>query len=83
MNTHLTVCSRTTFLHDQVCVDFMVIEPPGDLDPAAIHPPVAPLSVQDGQGNVSLRLPAQQLVPGRLSEVHSPVLGREDSVGAF
>lgn len=72
-----------TFLHDQVCVDLFVIEPPWDLQPAAVHAGIAPLSVQDGQRHVSVCHPAQQLVPGGLPEEHSPVLRGEDGVGAF
>lgn len=72
-----------TFLHDQVYVDFIVVEPPWDLDPAAVHPSITPLSVQDGQGHISVCHPAQQLVPGGLPEKHSPIHGGEDGVGAF
>lgn len=62
-----------TFLHDQVCVDFKVIEPPWDLDPAAVHTSISPLSVQDGEGHISVCHPAWQLVPGGLPELYSPI----------
>ena len=72
-----------TFLHDQLYVDLLVIEPPWDLHPAAVHPCIRPLSVDDGQGHVSICQPAQQLVPGGLPVTHSPFLKGEDGLGAF
>lgn len=71
-----------TFLHDQVCVDLIVVEPPWDLDPAAVHTSITPLSIQDGQGHISSCLP-QQLVSGGLPDLYNPILGGEDGVEAF
>lgn len=72
-----------TFLHDKVYVGLMVIEPPWDLHPAAVHPSISPLSVHDGQGHVSVCQPSQQLVPGGLPITHSPFLEGENGLGAF
>lgn len=72
----------STFLNEQVCVELIVIEPPWDLDPAAVGASIAPLSIQDGQGRVSSRLPPQ-LVLGGLPELYSAILWGEDGVGAF
>lgn len=74
---------KRTFLDDQMCVELEVVEPSWDLDPAAVHPGVAPLGVNDGQGHVSFCDPAQQLVPQRLLDNHNPIRGGEDGVGAF
>lgn len=72
-----------TFLHDQSYVDFVVIEPAWDLHPTAVLPAVAPLSVQDGEGHISISHRAQQPVPGRLRGRHGSVRPGEDGAGAF
>ena len=71
-----------TFLHEQVCVELQVIEPSWDLDPAAVHTGITPLSVQDGQRHVSARHPAPELEPGGLHGQHNPIRG-EDGSGAL
>lgn len=73
---------NVTFSHDQLNVDFEVIEPARDFHPAAKNPGIVPLSVDDGQGRVSVGRPAQQLEPGRAPEDRRSVLGGEDGVRA-
>lgn len=72
-----------TVYYIQVYVDFLVIKHAGELHSAAVHTSITPLSVQDGQGDVTLCDPSQQLVPGGLPEDHIAVLGCEDFVGAL
>lgn len=64
-------------------VEFVVIEPSWDLHSAAVRASIPPLSVDDGQGHVSVRHPPPQLVPGGLPVEHGPVLGGQDGVGTF
>lgn len=72
-----------TFHHAQVYVEFVVIEPSWDLHSAAVYAGISPLSVNDGQGHVSVRHPPLQLVPGGLPVDHGPILGGQDGVGTF
>lgn len=72
-----------TFLHTKAYVDLVVIEPSWDLHPAAISASIPPLSVQDGQGHVSVRQPPMQLVPIALPVGHPAVLGGQDCVATF
>lgn len=77
------IFTSVTFHHAQVYVELVVIEPSWDLHSAAVRASISPLSVNDGQGHVSVRHPSPQQVPGGLPVEHGPVLGGQDGVGTF
>lgn len=72
-----------TFLHSQIYVDFIVVEHPRYLDPAAVHASVARSSIQNCQGHVSITEVPQELVPGLTDEAHHPIFRVDDPVWAF